>query len=222
MKKAIAISLFLVFNLFLFGQNGKKDKIDHNRLYKGKLSNEDFFNKADYIFEAEYIEGKSYLVDDSTKVYSNFILNITEIYKGSDKLKIGTVNLIRTSGVFIIHSVNEHGEEGAYFLEHHRELDYNIPEKCILFCDESDFTKNYLPQEMKATNNLITLKLLDNWEYAGLDYYEDYEDYNFLIAGLNHLYFKDKKKFYKFAKQFEGIKIPKKNKILNKHKSNNN
>jgi len=210
MKKTILISLFLVLNLLLFGQNTKKDKFDRN-LYTGKYTNKDFFEKADYIFEAEYVEGKSYLVDDSTKVYSNFILNITEIYKGSDNLKIGTVNLIKTSGVFEINMINEHGEKGVYLMEYHRELDYNISEKCILFCDESDFSKNYLPQEMKATNNQITLKLLDNWEFAGFNIYTDFEEnYNFSIAGLNSLYFKNKKEFYEYAKEFEGIKIPKK------------
>jgi len=210
MKKAIAISLFLVLNLFLFAQNGKKDKFDRN-LYTGKYTNKDFFEKADYIFEGEYVESESYLVDDSTKVYTQYLLKVNEVYKGNKKLEKGTVILIKNSGTYTGKPKRIDDYTVAFYNnDYNIDYDFYVHSKHIFFCSESDLEESL--NQFNASNN-FSLKFFQNAEHAGLNYYEEESDlYNFLIEGLNHLYFKDKKKFYKFAKQFEGIKIPKQKK----------
>jgi len=210
MKKTILISLFLVLNLLLFGQNTKKDKFDDNRLYKGKLSNEDFFNKADYIFEGEYIKSEAYFVDDSTKVYTQYLLRVNEVYKGSKKLEKGTVTLIKNSGFISKIYENENGEVVIFNKDHNNDNDFYVQEKQIFFCLESDLTQSL--NSFEASNNII-LKLFSNHRFASLIYDDDLlDEYNFLVSGLNSLYFKDKYEFYNYAKQFEGVKIPKEKK----------
>lgn len=217
MKKTLTTTLLLL-SILIYAQNGKKDKFDNN-LYKGKYSNKDFFEKAEYIFEGEYVESETYFVDDSTKVYTQYLLKVNEVYKGNKKLKKGTVTLIKNSGSVSKMYKDEKGELVILNKDYNNQLDFDIHGKNIFFCSESDLEMNSVQLN---SSNTIKLKLLHNYEYANLIIDEDLlEEYNFLISGLNNLYFKDKQEFYNYAKQYKGLNIPKLKKKENQEKALN-
>jgi len=172
-------------------------------LYQGELSNKDFFKKADYIFEAEYVKCDAYLNEDSTKVYTASVVNITEIYKGGDKLQKGTIQIILDAGSYTRMWV-DNGIGKSFNLDYKTEFCYNGGRKNIFFCNISNFPESPFNFE---TDNKIVLKLLENEPYAGLRF-ESSMDYNFTIYGLDNLYFKDIKEFYDYASKFKGIEIP--------------
>jgi len=204
MKKTLTTTFLILLSILIYAQNGKKDKFNRD-LYNGKYTNKDFFEKADYIFEGEYIKSESYMLEG--KIYTQYYLKVLEIYKGDKNLKQGTVSLIKNSGYYTKAYIDEFGMPGESINEQNTSGDYDILGKSVFFCIESDFPQS--PIKFESTN-IKTLRLLQNYEHASFTFYDEEEDiYNFLIAGLDNLYFKDKQAFYNYAKQFKGIKIPK-------------
>jgi len=203
MKKCILVFLFLVVSFAISAQNDNKiDKFNHN-LYYGKLSNKDFFKKADFIFEGDIVKCETYLSTDSSQVYRHYILRINEIYKGKDKLQLGTIQLIQNSGQYINFEY-ENGIDKSFSLESNIDFDFSFNHTTIFFCVLSDFPTSPLSFQ---TNNAITLKLLENVEYAGLNYTNAPSDKNFEIYGLNNVYLKDKDDLYQYMSQFKDIEI---------------
>ena len=202
MKKTISITFLLLIGLTGFSQVKKIDKFDYH-MYTGKLSNEDFFRKADFIFEGENIESYNYLSNDSTKVYSTGVIRITEIYKGGDKLKAGKIRLIMDAGSYTDIRI-ENGVDKSFSLDYNLNSSCDLGRKNIYFCTVSDFPKGSL--DIKIDNNIV-VKLLRNEPYANLCF-SDTEDYNFEMYGLNNLYFKTKQDFYDYASKFRHISIP--------------
>ena len=81
--RAIFFSIIaLIISIHSFGQpiTQKIDKF-HNQLYFGKLSNKDFFKNSDYIFEGELVSQKLFSNNDTTKVWTSSIFEVTHIFK---------------------------------------------------------------------------------------------------------------------------------------------
>jgi len=177
------------------------------------LTNEEFFEKADFIFEGILIEGESVGYDTGGKlnendIYTSQTLQIIEVHKGNDKLKKGTIELIRPGGR--LYTVNE--EMGWGEMHHFPNrgglyVDNKYP--AIFFCVYSDYPQN---KETKNLDNTITLKLLCDREYAsiqigGRGWSPQYMHH---IKGLNLLDFTSREELYDYMRKFKNIVVPQK------------
>ena len=197
MRKITLIFIFLISLGSAFSQV-KQEKFPF-KLYQGKLSNEQFINQSEFIFEGRTKGGKEYLSKDSTIVYTSVIVEVYKVYKGNDKLQPGTVELFVNSGIF-------EDQKNFIYKEYNTQLAFLTAssEPIIFFCKTSDFNISHPKPEV---TNQMELKLLKNERFAGL-YYSDSEFNNFIIWGLKDLYFKTKDDFYNYLTKFKGTAIP--------------
>jgi hypothetical protein len=58
--------------------------------YKGNLSNEDFFNQSEFIFEGIPFSGNCFALDSNKDetYYTSIIIKVTEVYKGQLKQEL--------------------------------------------------------------------------------------------------------------------------------------
>jgi len=210
MKKILFfIPLFLMFTS-IFSQNVIIK--DRNAKQILPLTNEEFFEKADFIFEGIVIKGESVSYDvggnlHDNDIYTSQTLQIIEVHKGNDKLKKGTIELIRKGGR--LYFLNEMGwKEMVYTnMEGCLETDINYP--AIFFCVYSDYPQN---KEPKNLDNTITLKLLCDREYASLQIGSNgwSPQYMHHIKGLNLLDFTSREELYDYMRKFKNIVVPQK------------
>ncbi|HPX75786.1 MAG TPA: T9SS type A sorting domain-containing protein [Bacteroidales bacterium] len=214
MKKILFfIPLFLMFTS-IFSQNVIIK--DRNAKQILPLTNEEFFEKADFIFEGILIEGESVGYDTGGKlnendIYTSQTLQIIEVHKGNDKLKKGTIELIRKGGR--LYFLNEMGwKEMVYTnMEGCLETDINYP--AIFFCVYSDYPQN---KEPKNFDNNITLKFLCDRDYASLQIGSISWEPEHHIKGLNYLNFETREAMYDYMRKFKNIVVPQKKNVLEK------
>lgn len=204
MKKLFNIIIFCLLSNIIFAQTEKIDRLP-GLLYQGKYSNDQFFQKADYIIEGEAIQGETTLSKDSSVVNRQILFEITEVYKGN--LSKGTVELILESGEFHLG-----GEQLGVTIKYNADDNMNLGGKMILFCKKSSAKRLF---EKPDVDNPTTLALLDDKHSAGLYYSRDY-NYNFELFGLNHLYFNTKQDFYQYLSNFKGTVLPEESGIKKK------
>jgi len=185
------IAIFLSLNIFAQNEIQKIDKLP-GYLYIGKEKNEDFFKKSEFIFEGEVIKTTNYINEDTTKVYSSSIVKVTYEYKGN--LSSDTIEFVRDCGVY-------NDENGFTILDYNSEFCFDMTRNMIFFAKnrEGRTFKNEYPAKIEPYKNE---------RYASLRYSESPSYHNFLLFGLNHLYFKTKEDFYKYAAKFDGVRVP--------------
>lgn len=196
MKSIFFSIIALLISIYSFGQPEIKkiDKFPH-QLYFGKLSNNDFFNKSDFIFDGEIISTKNYLNEDTTRVFSSSIIKINYIFKGS--ISVDTIEFIRDCGEYTT-------DEGWLILNDNSEfcLSY-INNKAIFFANKrsgTTFNSKYG----------LSLEPFENKPYAAL-FYSEVPSQNFILFGLKDLYFKTIEDFYNYAGKKKGITVPSSN-----------
>ncbi len=196
MKNRFIILVLFFVSFSLFAQNPKL-----LTLYRGKLSNKDFFKKSEFIFDAIPLSYKCYLNKDSSQAYTSVTMQVTQVYMGFNKIHNGTIELVFEGGE--VGSL----DSGCFYKNDYPDFsfDYGLNGAVIIFfCVTSDYLVNPEPQKFE---NTIPVKLLNNEIYAGMYYIND-RDFNFKIYGLNQLFFKDKSEFYNYIKKYKGIKVP--------------
>jgi hypothetical protein len=181
MKKLFNILICSILFSTAFSQTSKIDKLD-GPLYQGKISNEEFFEKSDYIFEGELISFSDVYLGKDNKKYYYAIINVKEVYKGN--LDTGSVKVFKKM----------YSMPGGL----------GISGKMIFFCKKSTLET---PQKMAETKNKVKLSVFEDWEAACL-FYSDDPSHNFEIFGLNHMYFKTKNDFYQYISKYKGVKVP--------------
>ncbi len=184
MKKTIILLATLFIGLNSFGQK-KIDRI-YGYIYYGKYTNKDFFNKAEFIFEAEIVSTENYTNEDTTRVYSSSVMKISHIYKG--EIDADTIEFVRNGGELV-------SEEPPYFVifkEYRAQLSFN--ERTIIFAKK---------REGRTFNNNYSVKLepFENSKNSALYYSECPGEHNFIIYGLDNLYFKTFSDFQEYAKE---------------------
>jgi len=211
MKKILFfIPLFLMFTS-IFSQNVIIK--DRNAKQILPLTNEEFFEKADFIFEGILIEGESVGYDAGGKlnesdIYTSQTLQIIEVHKGNDKLKKGTIELIHRGGR--LYTVNEEmgwGEMHEFPIRGGISIDNKYP--AIFFCVYSDYPQN---KEIKNLDNDIKLKFLCEREYASLQIGSLSWGIKYMnhIRGLNLLDFTSREELYDYMRKFKNIVVPEK------------
>ncbi len=182
MKKTIILVVTLLIGLNSFGQK-KIDKFDRS-LYHGKYTNKEFFNKAEFIFEAEIISTKSYTNKDTTKVYASSVMKISHIYKG--EIDADTIEFVRNGGEFL-------SEDGRHIIFKEYIGQLYLSSEMIIFAKKREGRTFY-------ENYNVKLEPFENSRNVAL-YYSDDSDYNFVLFGLDNLYFKTFSAFQKYAKE---------------------
>ncbi len=185
MKNNTLLILALLLSLNALGQ--KIDKFPGS-LYKGKYSNKDFFNKAEYIFEGDVISNKKYLNEDSTGVFSSTLIKIIHTYKG--EINADTVEFIRDGGKYKI----EYDDLSIAILDDNSSNYLTMMSRKMIF-----FAKK---RKGRTFNYKFKIKLEPwlNKSYASIFYSND-PDCNFKLFGLKDLYFKNMAEFQRYAKK---------------------
>jgi len=171
--------------------------------YKGNLSNEDFFNQSEFIFEGIPVSGNCFALD-SNKVetyYGSTIIKVTEVYKG--QLKTGTVELITRGGMIIF----PNGDISLF--PHDGRLLIAMDRPQVFFCVKSNISIN--PSKTKADNPVSLMLLRDeDWASIHVGCIICPGENHGKIMGLKTLIFNTKEEFYTYIKQFNGIRVPEK------------
>lgn len=200
MKKTVVCMLaVLFFSCTAYAQIKKENVIGgFPFLYLGDLSNEDFFNQSDYIFEGKFVSRDDFPNADTSKIWASIILKVTHVLKGD--IDTGRIELILNSGRLV-----QKKEDGyALIAEYNSDGALRIPsEGGIFFCKKTELS-------FRPVTGNPSVEPLRNERNAVLDYMPDRPYRNFELFGLNDLYFTDKEDFYQYACQFRGINIPKK------------
>lgn len=197
------IALFLSVDSFGQLETKKIDKFPH-QLYFGKLSNNDFFKKADFIFEGKLISQKEIVNSDTTKVWTSSIFEVTHIFKGEGVIQKGLIELVRDCGA-IYHDMNS-STPGMLIFDYNTEFCLDMGPKMVLFCTKS-------PISYEQTDNNFAVQPIENVKFAALYYAQNeyYPDLNFEVYGLKDMYFKTIEDFYNYAAKKKGITVPSSN-----------
>ena len=189
---------------FVHAQDGKIDKFPRS-LYWGGFSNEDFFNQSDYIFEGKIINTITYPNEDTTKLWTSFLIEIIYVLKGNDEIQKGQIEIIKKSGIltFPIKTifVDDFEVNDEFIFEYKDDIAFTTPKHGIFFCKKTDLS--FRP----ATNN-PSVEIFENMRNAGLTYMPNLPSRSFELFGLNDLYLKDMDALYDYARQFQGISVP--------------
>ncbi len=199
MRTFIITAFILLLSLQGMGQIKKIDRF-YGGLYKGKLTNEDFFNQSEYIFEGKILNTKSYF---NGKEISTNRHPTSSFFTLKDYDTILTVSLIKITHVL---KGNIKPSDTIKFVQktaqvYRRFYDYLHLRKIVTY-----FTFKSISEESK---NHLTVEPLENSQYAAIYQSEIPEEHNFRLYGLKDLYFKTKADFYEYASQFDGITVPK-------------
>ncbi len=220
MRTFIITAFILLLSLQGVGQIKRVDEI-YGGLYKGKLTNEDFFNQSEYIIEVKCFSCKRFLRNrEIKKGYDPFDFDST-YYNNENEIIIthslepDIAELITTSCLGIVTYVYKgqgiqkndtielikKSTFSNYSDEGNNCCDLDFPHKGIIFTRRIDNEGMYSKQ--------LTLTPFVNIKHAAIYYSGGSEKYNFRLYGLKDLYFKTKADFYEYASQFDSITVPK-------------
>ncbi len=203
MRTFIITAFIFLLSLQGMGQIKRIDKFSHQLLYFTKLTNEDFFNQSEYIFEGKVLSTKSYWkgrlitkdynpfslfttikVNDYDTILISSLIKVTNVLKGSEIKVSDTIEMLqRTPKIY--KKCGEHLK--------------NLYKIAVYFACSSN----------GGITNQKAIEPLLNRKYAALYYSGSPKEYNFKLYGLKDLYFKTKADFYEYALQFDGITVPK-------------
>jgi len=114
-------------------------------------------DRAAYIFEGEVFEYKCYYNADSTFVYTEHTVQISQIFKGQDQLSCGQVNII-TQG----------GEIDDLIVDLSHNIGFRLNFKTIFFC-----IKNRFPYLLNnSTDNVIVCQPLYSTPECIVNFYD--------------------------------------------------
>jgi len=199
MKKTILLLTTLFCVAFLYAQNEKKQQ-------NQQLSNEDFFNQAELVFEGNLVKLVHTYNPNGTKrnedTYGIVVYDVRKVFKGDSSLERKTVFITRKGvglgGENTIWATPGEIEERAIstpFLEENG-IPYVVSTSPAIFFL---VTSDYPDDESSKFFFEKKYKLLPNW----LDVYGN------KAAGLNNLAFKNREELHNYMMQFEGYRIPK-------------
>ena len=147
------------------------------------------FNRAEFIFEGRVINRKLYNPGPDLITWN--IVEITNIFKGGEKLKPGTVNIVTIGGTKIdkdgkitmmdVSDVQGLGGSGVYFC----------------FTDKRDLVTD------TTTTNTFNLTMWGQIMYNKAKYFS---------AGGFDKWFKSREELYEFLSKYPGVTIPKEKK----------
>jgi len=171
------------------------------------LTNEEFFEKSDFIIEGKAIGNNSYSYDingnyDPNDIYTSSLFVVNYVYKNNSNTTISsgdTLNIIWKSGM-IYKKVKI--EINGYFHDYEEEIwsnlekptiDVALNEYAICF-----FTKQLLPEDPAGNKNsrFLQVNVLQNKAGAAIKTQGS-------IRGLNGLKFPNRDSLYLYMKQFE-------------------
>ncbi len=220
MRTFIITAFILLLSLQGVGQIKKIDRF-YGGLYKGKLTNEDFFNKSEYIIEVKCFSCKMFLRNrEIKKGYDPFDFDST-YYNNENEIIIthslepDVTELITTSCLGIVTYVYKgqgiqkndtielikKSTFSNYSDKGNNCCDLDFPHKGIIFARKIDDEGMY--------SKRLTLTPFVNIKHTAIYYSDMPEKHNFRLYGLRDLYFKTKANFYEYASQFDGITVPK-------------
>jgi len=179
------------------------------------LTNEEFFEQADYIVEGKFINGYTNSYDakglyQKEDIYSELKFIVKYAYKAKNNLinNNDTITIVFDWGE--IYKVDYTEEEWTYeslITKYLGNADYpcycamglESENEQILFLKESDF-----PDNPKKDNNYFRTKLLRDRKFAKIKYERNSDR----STGLNNLSFDNKYDLYKYMEQFEYLNLP--------------
>ena len=205
----------------VFSQNIVSGEVNKSQIYL-PLTNEQFFEQSEFIFEGRLIERswKSYNVGYDIRsgkgFYTSSIIEVKHVYKGGDKIKIGTIEIITKGGSFV--AKDESGIRQLYqHFPENRSVGSGTSSDAVFFCKASKYPKNPVPLERTFDNSVVVSHLV-NRDAAVLTIGAGWRagnDWKGRIIGLNNLNFANRAEFNQYLKQFKGLIIPTQNdKIL--------
>ncbi len=208
----IALLLNLVFGSLL-AQNITIVDQDNPYGQRLPLTNEDFFEQAELIFEGRAIDSAiTYDVNNDLLsgegFYTSVIIEVKHIYRGADKIKKGTIELITKGGTIWVKNEETGWSEKFFNYNSEERVSLGTEHDAVFFCKVSDFPANPKPRKL---DNTISVSHIVNRNYAILQIGSigyGGKDWRTRIRGLNHLNFPNRKAFYQYLKQFKDLKIP--------------
>jgi hypothetical protein len=213
MKKINLIAIFLLLFGNIFSQNVVIEVPNSPLTQRLPLTNEQFFEQAEFIFEGRLIahSGKSYDVLGNLECcegfYTSSIIEVKHVYKGGDKIKQGTLEIITKGGTIV--AENEMGWKVPYECYNREEIvSSGTGNDAIFFCKTSEFPKNL---EKRVFDNTISVSHFISKPNAVLTIGSisyGTKDWEKRIRGLNNLNFANRAEFYEYLKQFKGLNIP--------------
>ena len=188
--RKITLCLFLICSLFV-NLNAQNKRIFREPDQKSMA----ILNSAEFIFEGILLSGKCYYNADSTKIYTSWKVNITNIYKGR-ALKEGTVEFVLEGGrIGMDERYNINGVPPASFGKPFIFLCKKTPLGSMV---EETYDN---PLKLDFANPVTGYVLyVENLEIT-----EGRE-----MHGLNDVYFKTKQDFENTIKKVSGVRISKK------------
>lgn len=217
MKKTILFLIFLLLAIMannLFAQGLTK---------KTLLSNEEFFEKADYILEGtvipyDPIKGPDFYDAlgnyDIEDLYTSYLIRVTYTYKVDSTFTIkrgDTINVIKKGGRIIKNADDPYNMEIINYFSQDRYESGVIQEpvwvggEVIYFMKKNDLPLN--PDSSKH-NKYLKLTMLQDVKKGAIRII----NHGFRITGLNDLSFGSRYELYKYMKQMDStLNIPLKN-----------
>lgn len=179
MKEFTTIFLALALSFMAFAQN----EIEVNHV----------FEKAEFIFEGKQIEYRTFYNDSTKKSYTVYKIEISNIFRGINTLKIGTIEIIKEGSNC---GITDDGE--IFFIPNNHS--YTPTTNGIYFCTFStypQFGKNIcLFNEYKYSNptNKQMLRITNDIDYS-------------TNSGVGRK-FKNKQEIYEYLKKQDNIVVP--------------
>ncbi len=215
MKKIYLLSILMVLCHTIFAQNVRT----RDRSKQLSLTNEQMFEQADFIFEGRLIHKSWKTYDTADNVlsgegfFTSKIIEVKHVFKGGDKIKNGTIELITKGGV--IYQKDEEGLPQRYRHFPPEFVDVATSSDAVFFCKVSTFPKSPYKREF---DNEVSVSYFLNEEKALLkiDANSFPMKYQRHVMGLNGLDFRNKRAFYEYLRQFKGLNVPKREKINQK------
>ncbi len=214
MKKIYLLSILMVLCHTIFAQNVRT----RDRSKQLTLTNEQMFERADFIFEGRLIYKSWETYDTANNVlsgegfFTSAAIEIKHVFKGGDKIKNGTIELIIKGG-----TIYQKDEEGLPQMYRHFPPEFvNVATNrdAVFFCKVSTFPKS--PYKREFDNEISVSHFLnEGTAVLQINYASNLTGYKHRVLGLNGLDFPDKKTFYEYLKQFKGLNVPKIEKKIN-------
>ncbi|MDR2835899.1 MAG: hypothetical protein LBV69_06875, partial [Bacteroidales bacterium] len=177
-------------------------------LNKDMLTNEQFFNEAEFIIEVKSISNQFYSYDakgafNREDIYTINKIVVLNVYKGDMSLikANDTIVLVKNRGT--IYKKTPYGNKAIHswgdYDRDNRADDYGLAlydYPSIIFCKKSDYPEN--PNSEENYSNYFKIKSLRDKERASLKIWGK-------ITGLNGLSFNNREELFEYMQQFEGV-----------------
>jgi len=219
MKKPILLFILLLCVAFLHAQNTENKK--------PTLSNEEFFQRAELVFEGQFIKIVSTYDPKGTAKFDDCFrieaYAVHKVYKGDTLLTGKTIYAVQQRALLgeektvytqeptvgddgiITFTKTDFGYVRPYILQKHGiNCSVNFFSPSIYFFTSSDFPDN----ENSEYSSFKKYKLIEHYS----------EEFMFdnnimyvcgeIVAGLNDLVFRKREDFYNYMRQFEGFMVP--------------